>query len=178
MTVDEIVKQILTTEDVFDKVKLIWHLKKDKELRTHEIADKLNMRPSYLCHYMRLQRLPDIVIDGYYSKTISLSHLFIISRLKDPLQIIDVYEEILRKNFSVNQTEMAVRELLYGTKTKGQYLQKDEVESIEKDIQLQNEKIKINFIQSQVRSKLIIEMKGSLSETSPVMKSLLRKLQK
>ncbi len=177
MTVDEIIKQILTTDDIFDKVKLIWHLKKDKELRTQEIADKLNMKPSYLCHYMRLQRLPDIVVDGYYSKTISLSHLFIISRLKEPMQIIDVYEKVLQKGLSVYQTEMIIRELLYGIKTKGKYLNKEEIESIEKKIQLQNEKIKVDFIQSQVRSKIVVEMKGNLSETSPVMKSLLRKLQ-
>ena len=41
-TVDEVITQIKSTEDFFEKAKLILHLQKDIELPLKDIAEKLN----------------------------------------------------------------------------------------------------------------------------------------
>ena len=77
-----------------------------------------------------LKKIPDVVVDGYYSKSISSSHIYVLSRLNDKKQMIDLYEKILGENYTVKQTEMAVREYLYQVKSVGKYINKESTEKL------------------------------------------------
>lgn len=168
-----LVEQLKLEVDPFAKAKLIRSLIINHNWQVKDIAQALSYKPSYICHYLRLNKLPEIVVDGFYSKNISLSHLFIISRLKDKEQMSKAYEEVLAKNFTVLQTEELIREMLHHIKTEGETLTKEEKEQYQAKLP---EEIKLKIIQTRIKSKLIFEVKGSLTKTTKAIRLLLDKV--
>jgi hypothetical protein len=79
--VDPVIEQIKSETNFITKAKLLRFLTVDKEIKIKDISQRLSMKESYVCHILRLNKLNDMIVDGYYSKLISISHLFIISRL-------------------------------------------------------------------------------------------------
>lgn len=169
----KIIDQFKTETDVLNKGKLLNHLHKNKQIPIKDMAKKLEMTSAYICHLIRLNSLPVIVIDGYYGGLISISHLFVISRIKDRDKIIEIYEEILKNNLTVAKTEELVREALYGLKTEGSYIPKEEKALLIEKIRRDMDNILINVVQTRIKSKLVVEIKGSLSRTTPILRRLL-----
>jgi len=167
-------QQFRKETDIFLKAKIIFFLKKEKNLRVVDLSQKLKIKPSYICHLFRLNKLPEIVVDGYYNKMISKSHLFVLSRLQSDDEIIKVYELILEKNLNILQTEEVVRQILYQTKNEGNYLSLDEKNDLIKKIELLGENVKGKVIQTRIKSKLIIEIKGNLKKTSEFLRKIKR----
>ena len=156
----EYIEQIKRETDYFGKTKLIDFLVHQKKIKVKDLAAALGLKPSYLCHVMRLNKLSEIIMDGYYSKLISMSHLFVISLLKSQTDIMDIYEVVLRDNLTVLQTEELVREKLHGVSSEGEYVGKNKIQEL---------KLKINehfhaaakITQTRTKTKLLIEWKGS-----------------
>jgi transcriptional regulator with XRE-family HTH domain len=174
----EIVKiftQIKEATDYFQKAQLILFLKRDKGLRLIEISAQTGLKPAYISHLLRLNRLPELVKDGYYSQLVSVSHLFIISRLKNQAEIISAYEKILAENLTTQQTESLVRETLYQLKDHGQYLTKKEREEFNKNFNGASG-MKTKIIQSRLKGKLIIEIKGNLEKTTQELRRIMKLL--
>jgi hypothetical protein len=171
---EKYVKQIKKETDVFIKARLLNLLKKEKGWRVIDLSKRLNLKPSYICHFLRLNRLPEIVVDGYYNKMISKSHLFVLSRLPSEKEMIKVYELILEKNLDVSKTEDLVREIVYQIKNEGDYLSLEEKEDLIKKIESLKENIDAKVIQTRVKAKLIIEIKGSLKKTSKILRKIKR----
>ncbi len=169
----EIINQILETDDYFRKAKLIQFLQNEKKVRTKHISEALSLKPAYLCHITRLNKLPEIVVDGYYSKLISVSHLFIIARLKETQHMVDVYEKALANNLTVLNTEELVREYLYQIKSDGDYISPQDLEAIIQQIKLKNKYLSIKVIQTRIKAKVVLEIKGNLKKTSQTLRSLL-----
>lgn len=171
-----LVNQIKAEKDIFQKYRLIEYLMKEKKLRITDVSNKIGYKPSYICHLLRLKKIPDVVVDGYYSRSISSSHIYVLSRLNDVKQMIDLYEKILSENFTVRQTEMAVREYLYQVKSVGKYINK---ETIAKSVKKTEEKYpgaNIQIVQTRIKGKIIFEIKGNLETSSKTIKHLLEKL--
>ena len=78
---DETIEKIKKETDVFSKAKLIRYLIREKNVKVIDLAKKLSLTPSYICHLNRLNSLSEIIVDGYYSHLISTSHLFLLSRI-------------------------------------------------------------------------------------------------
>lgn len=173
---EKILKYIEDEKDIFTKAKLIKSAVYQKHIRIIELARFLGKNPSYICHLIRLASLPEMVIDGYYAGLVSISHLFIISRIKDHKKLIAIYEKILKDNYSVQQTEEAVREILYDVKDKGERLKDTDIENLVKKIKTQIENIKIKISQTRIKGKINIEIKGDLETTSSIIKKILEKL--
>ncbi len=174
--VDEIVEKIKKEDDIFSRARLVRHLLKDKKVKVVDLAKKLGINSSYVCHINRLNRLPDIIIDAYYSKLVSVSHLFLISRIRDFKSMVEVYEKILSNGLSIQATENLLREYLYGIKPKGGYLQDKDRLKLEAGIGKQFENVNAKILQTRVYSKLTIEIKGSLDKTSKILKELVKRL--
>lgn len=175
--IDSILTKIKFSQDFFEKATLLLLLKREKGMRVIEISRKLALKPAYISHLLRLNRLPDFTKDGYYSKLISISHLFIISRLKTAKQIMEVYEKVLADNLTTQQTEELVREILYQIKDRGEYLLSSEKENFTKSYE-KKDNVKARIIQSRLRGKIIIEIKGNLEKTSAELKKIIGLLQK
>ena len=120
--IDDLIISIKEEKDVFSKANQIANVLKEKNLKIIDLAKKLDITSSYICHLLRLNKLPDIIVDSYYSKSINISHLFILSRINNQEKMLAAFEEILKKSLTVIATEELVREYLYGIKTKGNHL--------------------------------------------------------
>lgn len=159
-------------KDHFKKCNLLHKLTKEHNLKLSEIGKNINLSPSYISHIMRLKKLPELIIDGYYSNQITITHLYIISRLLEAQEMIQIYEKVLTNNLTTLETDDLVRQKLYGFKSEGSYLlEEDKNLLIEKLNNILRAEIKI--IQTRIKSKIIIELKGSLKETTDKIKKLM-----
>ncbi len=170
------IQQIQNESDIFAKAKLLRFLVREKNIRVIDLAKLLGKTPSYICHLIRLASLPDIIVDGYYSDLISISHLFIISRIKDQKKLLEIYEQLLKNNYTVLQTEDLIREVLYEIKSSGKRLAKDELEDLIQKIKEKNRDIQIKAIQTRIKGKMVVEIKGNLENTSHALRGLLKRL--
>lgn len=174
--ITSLLNQIKSDKDIFQKSRLIDYVIKEKKLRIIDLANKIGYKPSYLCHLLRLKKVPDVVVDGYYSKSISSSHIYVLSRLNDKKQMIELYEKILGENYTVKQTESAVREYLYHVKSIGKYLNKEDTEKFIKKIKEKHPELNVQIIQTRIKGKAIFEIKGNLEKSSKTLKQILEKL--
>lgn len=173
--IDSVVEQIKKETNFITKAKLLRFLVVDRGIRIKDISKTIGMKESYVCHILRLNKLNDLVVDGYYSKLISISHLFIIARLHDTEQIEKAYETVLSNSYTVSQTEELIREMLYRTKTTGEHMEKKEIESLSQKIEDIHE-VKVKVVQSRIKTKCLIEIVGSLQDTTPKLRSILKTL--
>lgn len=160
-------------KDVFRKAKQLAQIRKEHQLKVRDIADIFQVKSSYICQLIRLNRLPEMIKDGYYGKQINVSLLFIISRLRSDEDMIMIYEKILQSGFSVTQTESLVREILYKIKDRGDYLDNAEIEQLIKTIKKLVPDANVKFRQTQIRTILRVEMKGNLETTSTVIRKII-----
>lgn len=174
--ITSLLNQIKIDKDIFQKSKLLDYIIREKNLRIIDLANKIGYKPSYICHLLRLKKVPEVVVDGYYSKTISSSHIYILSRLNDKKQMIELYEKILGHNYTVKQTENAVRSYLYQVKSVGKYINKENVEKLSKKIKEKFPELNIQIIQTRIRGRVILEIKGDLEMSSKIIKDVLEKL--
>ena len=171
-----LLNQIRSDKDIFQKSRLLEYVIKEKNLRITDLANKIGYKPSYICHLLRLKKVPDVIVDGYYSKSISSSHIYILSRLNDKKQMIELYEKILVENYTVKQTESAVREYLYQVKSIGKYIDKESIEKTTKIIKEKYPELNVQIIQTRIKGKIILEIKGDLEKSSKILKKILEKL--
>jgi len=174
--ITSLLNQIKEDKDIFQKTRLLEYIIKEKNLRIVDLAKKIGFKPSYICHLLRLKKIPDVVIDGYYSKSVSSSHIYLLSRLNDKKQMIDLYEKILEQNYTVKQTENTVRNYLYQVKSIGKYINKESVEKLTQKIKEKFPELNIQIIQTRIRGRVILEIKGDLEKSSKILKLILEKL--
>jgi hypothetical protein len=174
--ITSLLDQIKIDKDIFQKSRLLEYIIKEKNLRIIDLAQKIGFKPSYICHLIRLKKIPDVIIDGYYSKSVSSSHIYLLSRLNDKKQMIELYEKILGENYTVKQTENAVRNYLYQVKSIGKYINEDNVEKLTQKIKEKFPELNIQIIQTRIRGRIIFEIRGDLETTSKIIKLVLEKL--
>jgi hypothetical protein len=155
--------------------KILHQLTKKEGEKLIDVAKYLGKKPAYLSHLIRLNKLPELIVDGYMSKLISLSHLYVISRLKTEEEMLAVYEKVLAENLTVFQTEELVREMKYQITSKGKYFSKKEINRLNQLLGKRN--ISLKLIQSRVRTKLVILIKNNLAESEKILKQILLRLQ-
>src|SRR3989338_7598019 len=168
-----LLKKIKEDKDIFQKSRLIEYLIKEKNLRVIDLSNKIGYKSSYICHLLRLKKIPEVVVDGYYSKSISSSHIFILSRLNDKKQMIELYEKILGENFTVKQTENEVRNYLYQVKSVGKYIRQEDVEKLTMKVKEKYPEIDIEIIQTRIKGRVILEVKGDLEKSSKNIKLIM-----
>ncbi len=99
-----------------------------------------------------------------------------ISRLKNREDMIRIYENVLAKTLTVLQTEDEVRQCLYSISPGGVGLDTSEKKKMEKTLSLGNKNTKAHIIQTRIRGKVSIEMKGSLEETTEFLKDFVSRI--
>lgn len=170
-----VIEQIKNTPDYFQKAKLIAYLMRDHKVRIKDIAEMLNMTQSYVCHIIRLNKLPELITDGYYSKLITISHLFVLSLLKSEEAMITLYEEILRDSLSVKATEERIRNMVHNVSSEGDYVDKHHIQE-STQVVMDKYSAKVKLIQTRIKTKLILEWTGSRKDRHAKVKELLTKL--
>jgi len=167
----------LTNEaDILRKAALVLELRKDFEIQVKEIAQTINKHPSYVSHLLRLQKIPQIVVDGYYGHLISATHLMLLSRLDDEASIIELYQEVLKKSLTVAQTDAAVRTLRYDVTDDGADIDTEALTRIQTEL---SEELgaKVTVLQTRVRTKIVLEVRGSVTNTTAFLNLVRERLQ-
>lgn len=168
----QLFEKIKSEKDIFKKARAIEDLIKNHDCKVKDIATYCTVSSSYICHVLRLLRLPEIVIDGYYSSNLSLSHLFIISRLKDEKMIIQAYERVLTHNLNISSLEDYVREKLYAVKGSGVRVDENIKKSLVEKYKKIDKNLQIEIIQTRIQAKIVLLYRGSLKETSKILEKL------
>lgn len=170
-TKQELLDLLINENDVIRKARIVSQLRSDNKVSLQEIAKSLNKHVSYISHIVRILKIPQLVIDAYYSGQISATHLMIISRLQSDKQMVEAHEEILRNNLTVLETEMLIRKLKYDVETDSEALSSDELVLKSKSIQNKLE-ARVVFYQSRVKGKIILEKRGKTKDTSAFLKKI------
>lgn len=162
--------------DVFVRARYIHKLRNEEQLSIKEIGKSINKDPTYISHIVRLLKLPSIVIDGFYGKQISLTHLLIVSRLKTQKKMQIAYKIILEKNLNVIEAENLVRQENYQIVKVGDRLNKDELSAIVSNIKKANPDLDVKVVQTRIKGKIVLETKGETAKTTKIIQNITSKL--
>lgn len=80
-------------------------------LTIEELGQKVGKERSTVNNYLRLLNLPDQVIEGLKSKTLSMGHARALVALEDQNQIVKIYNQIISEDLSVRKVEDLVKKL-------------------------------------------------------------------
>lgn len=175
--ITSVIEELKKESDFFRKSELLNFLKSQKKVRVKDLSTHLDMKPSYICHILRLTKLPEIIKDGYYSKMVSISHLFIIARLNSHNDMMQAYEEVLSGNLTALQTDELIRKYLYKVTSEGEYIPHDEVNDHIGRIKKNNVDLHIKITQTRVKGKILIEIKGGLEKSTEAIREIIKKLE-
>jgi hypothetical protein len=168
--VKDLLDQLRAEDDVFKVSELLHKLIRDEQVPLVQVSRELGAKPSYVSHLMRIKKLPSIIIDGYYSKSVSLSHLFIISRLSSIEDMIKLYEQVLANNLPTAKTEEIVREMLFHIDSKGERVDKHKLQAL-KD-KFKKKGVDFEVTQTRTKGRICLEMKGNLETTTQFIEEL------
>jgi predicted transcriptional regulator len=164
---DSYLSRIKEEQDPLQQARMMCTALAYYKIANTQLARLLGVKSPHVSQYLRVLKLPEIVLDGYHAKLVSFTHLIIISRLKTYEDIVSLYEEVLSKNYSITQTEHRVREILYQIKTVGAYLPSQKLRSYESRIASSlGYDAQLRIVQTRIRAKITIEVSGSLDKTS------------
>lgn len=172
--VTELLEKLRSEEDVFKVSALLHELIRDEQVPLVKVSRELGAKPSYISHLMRIKKLPSIIVDGYYSKSVSLSHLFIISRLNNVDDMIKVYEQVLAHSLPTARTEELVREILFHVDSKGERANKQTVEALKDKFKKRG--VDLEVVQTRTKGRISLEMKGNLEVSSRFIEELMAAL--
>ena len=91
--------------------------------------------------------------------------------------MIEVYEKVLGDSLTVKATEELVRDILYGIKTEGVYIGPEEKREYGEKVTGLRKNLKLKIIQTRIKSKIILEVKGNLENTSKIVRGLLKNIE-
>ncbi len=171
-TISEYVSLVQSENDPIKKAQLFKKLHDEQDLPYGLLAKELEVSPAYISNYLRLLRLPSLVLDGFYSESISLTHLFILSRIKDEDGVISLYEQVLAHEMSALDLEEAVRNILYATVSEGDPIATPIKAAILRKFKALIPEAKVKIIQTRVKSKVVIEVKGNRLKTNEFLRKL------
>ena len=118
-----------------------------------EMSKKLGKDRSTITNYIRLLKLDPIIQSGIRDKFISMGHGRAIININSHEKQLFIYEQILKNNLSVRQTEIKVREL---DKPKSVTKNIEIDKSIKDQIQKTQSKIKSNINLKKNKNKFIL----------------------
>lgn len=174
---EDTIEKIKKETNVFSKAKLIRYLLREKNIKVIDLAKKLSLTSSYICHLNRLNHISEIIVDGYYSNLVNISQLFLLSRIKNSKKMLEIYEKILSDDLTIRQTEELIREVIYEVKTKGSFLKPQDKAELIETVGMKYPNLKINITQTRTKARINLEIKGSLDQTTKLTKEIIKKLE-
>lgn len=165
-------KTIRDTTDPFEKARAMKDTIYEVPMTLLSLASHLHVSPTYISNYLRLLRVPTIARDGYYGQLISLSHLFIIARVKAVDKMISLYERVLAEDLPTSKTEELVRDVLHNIKNEGDRMTDKTQETLIHSLKKISPALEVKVIQTRIRAKVVLSVKGPFTKTTEVLNSL------
>lgn len=167
-----LLERISSETNVFTKARLLQEANIDKQIRIKEIASYLKVSSPEVCMIMRLNKVPELVSDGYLSGSISLTHLYILSRLESEVAIIKAFETVLENGLTTAKTEDLIRETIHNVSsvgTKGSETIKKTI--VDKFRQL-DPNIEVKVVQTRLQARVEIKVAGNMTRTTRFLETL------
>jgi len=159
-------------DDPLEKAKLLNSLHKDHDVKIKDIAEQLGYSQAHVCNLTRLLRLPEMIADGYYGGSLSYTHLILLSRLRNPQDMKELYEQTLSESLSTSQLEELVRRRLYGILTKQTRIDESLRTRIERLFHDLDGDTKVTIVQTRIHGTLTVSMKGDTEKTTKIFKKI------
>ena len=176
---DYLIKTIRVEPDVFKKAELIFELYRKHGVKLKIVAKGLGCDPSYISHILRLRRLPNLIKDAYYSHTLTATHLFILARIPESNAMIRAFENVLEEGLTAKQTEELVRWHMHSIKPSDtqDFIPQIHIEKwVDRAKRKYNAKVQV--LQTRIKGKITLEVKGNAEETSRLLKRIMHTLTK
>jgi len=88
------------------------------KLTQEKMSERVGKKRSTITNYLRLLKLPDIILAAVRDERISMGHARALINVKNKDTQINIFEDILRNNFTVRETEQIVKDFGDSTYTK------------------------------------------------------------
>ena len=80
------------------------------KLTQEKMSERVGKKRSTITNYLRLLKLPDIILAAVRDESISMGHARALINIKNKDTQINIFEDILRNNFTVRETEQIVKD--------------------------------------------------------------------
>ncbi len=171
-TPQDVLQRIQSENDMFVKAQLLENLIHVQHQPINIIAKHLLRSSSYICNLLRINSIPILVRDGYYSGLITQTHIYLLSRLHSEADMIALYEESLARALSSTQLEERVREVLHSISTDGDPVSQTQKSLIEAKLHMIAPEVTIKVVQTRIRARVTIELRGGRKKTGAFLKAL------
>lgn len=146
-----------------------------------EVAKRVGKSLPYISNTIRLLTLPDAIRDALAAGVITEGHVRPLISIGDPKLMIQAFKKILVEGISVRGAEEVARQLKAEVQKKEPHKKMDKLyipELDEKASSLMKKKgySKVQFDQTQKKGRVLIEISGDPSETTPVLEEIHKKL--
>lgn len=151
-------------------------------LSTGEISIKIGKSAPYVSNTLRLLSVPDLLKDALASSATTEGHVRALASLEDPHLIVEAYKIVLVRNLSVRGAEELARKMKARENIKPRVgsvsnrLQNEELDQYQEELSQKltgnSVNVKVKISQSRVESKILLVAKGTVDETSAVIKRI------
>lgn len=171
-TLQDALERIQTEKDMFAQADVLDMLVHERRIPINQIAKHLLKSSSYVCNLLRIRHVPVLVRDGYYSGLITPTHVYLLSRLPTEESMISLYEECLARALSSTQLEERVREVLHHTRTDAEPVSQTQKALIEAKLHMKEPEVRVKVVQTRIRARVTIELRGGRKKTGAFLKAL------
>ena len=88
------------------------------KLTQEKMSERVGKKRSTITNYLRLLKLPDTILAALRDESISMGHARALVNIKNKDTQINIFEDILKNNFTVRETEQIVKDFGDSTYTK------------------------------------------------------------
>ena len=171
-----------------DRAKAFDRLISEFNLTTTEIAKRVGKSAAFVSNTLRLLTLPDALKDGLLSGLITEGHARALAAIEDARLMVEAYKVILKESGSVRRAEDLARRMKQGAPLtpnqsgkvdtdNSQFIDHDNIDAMTQAIQTTlGGRSKIKIDRSRAETRLIIKLKGTLSETEDQLQQIYTKL--
>ena len=124
-----------------------------------QLSDRVGKKRATVANYIRLLRLPAEIQVGIKDRKIDMGHARALVNVTDPVKQLDVYNQILKNNYSVRKVEEVVRAMNEDDDEPELLFQETETE------RERNNKLPEEYVLLQERLKNLFKSKVDLSRT-------------
>jgi ParB family chromosome partitioning protein len=148
-------------------------------LNASQIAERIGKSVSYVSNSIKLLQLPDALKDGLLSGLISEGHARALQAISNSKSMIEAYKTVLKENASVRRAEELARRFRDqdGEKRvehRPQIMVSKDIDRWQEDLrQALGRNAAVKLRRSYRQTQLIINLKGSLSDTQPALEKIL-----
>lgn len=172
----ELIQKIKQEKDAVAKARIIHDVVATGSVTKAEMARQLGVTPAYISSILRLTKLSDLVIDGYYAGLITMSHLFVIGRLEGHGDQNELYEEIVKHQWPTTEADEFIRKKKYGIESYPHVVDAEDVRQLRKFFASIDPSFKVQVHQSRIRFFIKAELSGDRMRSYNAVKKLLKKL--